>query len=574
MKYKLMNTGIYDNYIQNLLRARGIDDYEKVIHPTEDCLQSWRFLDNIEKGVEVIKETINSDIPYAIIMDCDMDGVTSTTIIYEYLKKLNPNKKIECFIHSGKQHGFSDLMDELLDEEWSLIIAPDSATNDGKYIKQFNCPVLCADHHIYEEENEIPPNMILINNQTSPKYKNKGLSGAGVTWQLCRALDNELQHNYAADLIDLAATSIISDMMPMTEAENQYIVQEGIKPQNIKNEMLKVLFDKQSYSMGNKVTPIGIAFYIVPLINAMIRVGTMEEKRRLLDAFINPLKLVECHKRGAVGTMERVCIESARECVNAKSHQDKMKEKACESLEMKIFKNDLLENEILFIELDEEDTFPATINGLVAMYFTSKYHKPTIVARKGVDGYDKGSARAPSNTELTSFKDYLLGTGLFDLAQGHDQAFGISLLEKNLDSLHEKANNDLSKIDFGESIYSVDFVRDAKDDKDISNIIVAMDSINYVFGQQLSEPLIAIKNIHLNNSNISIIGKNKDTIRFYIGDVCYIKFRAKDDIEKIESIEDLKITLVGKMAINHWGDIDTPQILITDWDIEDNRFSF
>ena len=140
--------------------------------------------------------------------------------------------------------------------------------------------------------------------------------------------------------------------------------------------------------------------------------------------------------------------------------------------------------------------------------------------------------------------------------------------------MHEKANNDLSKIDFGESIYSVDFVRDAKDDKDISNIIVAMDSINYVFGQQLSEPLIAIKNIHLNNSNVSIIGKNKDTIRFYIGDVCYIKFRAKDDIEKIESIEDLKITLVGKMAINHWGDIDTPQILITDWDIEDNRFSF
>lgn len=523
-------------------------------------------------GVKVIENTISDKKPYAIIADCDMDGVASFAIIYQYLKRWNPDKEIDFFIHEGKQHGFSDMMEQLEEKEWSLIIAPDSATNDGQYIKDFTCPVLVLDHHIKELESEIPPNMILINNQTSKNYRNKDLCGGGVVWQFCRALDDYFLRDWAYDYIDLCAVSLVGDMMSMLEYENQYLVQTGFS--NIKNTMLQVLLDKQDYSMGGKINPITVAFYIVPLINAMIRVGSMEEKYRLYRSFIEPNVMVECHKRGAKGTMERLCIESARECTNAKAHQDKMKEKIVQELEVKIFKQDLLENQILFVRLDDDDDFPAELNGLVAMVLSAKYHKPTILARRNFEGFDRGSARAPSNTELTSFKEFLSETGLFEYTLGHDQAFGVSVSDKNLSKLHEIANKGLSQIDFGENIYDVNFIRRAND-KDIEAIILDVAPYEQVFGQQNPEAMIAITNLVVLPNEIKVIGKNKDTLRIEKNGITYIKFRAKDLIEELKSFSsEMEITLVGRPNINNWMGQELPQIFIVDMEVQDARFSF
>ena len=113
MKYRLKNQEIKENFGENLLRARGVQDIQKFCHPDESCLQSWRDLENIELAVKAIELTINDTRPYALIADCDVDGATSSAIIYQYLKRLNPEKEIQYFIHSGKQHGFSDLMEQL-----------------------------------------------------------------------------------------------------------------------------------------------------------------------------------------------------------------------------------------------------------------------------------------------------------------------------------------------------------------------------------------------------------------------------------------------------------------------------
>ena len=572
MKYRLVNQEIKEDYGKNLLRARGIQDVQTFLHPTKECLQSFEDLDNYQMGVKVIEKTISDKKPYAIIADCDCDGICSFAIIYQYLKRWNPDKEIEFFIHEGKQHGFSDMMDQLEEKEWSLIIAPDSATNDGQYIKEFTCPILVLDHHLKEAESEIPPNMILINNQTSKNYRNKNLCGGGVVWQFCRALDDYFLRDWAYDYIDLCAISLVGDMMSMLEYENQYLVQTGFN--NIKNTMLRVLLDKQDYSMGGKINPITVAFYIVPLINAMIRVGSMEEKYRLYRSFIEPNEMVECHKRGAKGTMERLCIESARECTNAKAHQDKMKEKIVQELEVKIFKQDLLENQILFVRLDDDDDFPAELNGLVAMVLSAKYHKPTILARRNSEGYDRGSARAPSNTELTSFKEFLSETGLFEYTLGHDQAFGVSVSDKNLSKLHEIANKELSQIDFGENIYDVNFIRRAND-KDIEAIILDVAPYEQVFGQQNPEAMIAITNLLVSPNEIKVIGKNKDTLRIEKNGITYIKFRAKDLIEELKGFSnEMEITLVGRPNINTWLGQELPQIFIVDMEVQDGRFSF
>lgn len=570
MNYNLTTENITENYGENLLKQRGIENIDLFLNPRPICLQSWRDLDNITEGLQLIAETIDNPAPYALIVDCDVDGFTSSAILYQYLKRLNPNKEIEYFLHKGKQHGLEDMWKKLQEKDYSAILILDAGSNDSQYATKLNCPILVLDHHILEDDY-IVSHMVLINNQISDKYINKHLSGAGVTWQFCRGLDEYLGVNYAYDYIDLAALGIVADMMSMLSYENQYIIQTGFK--NINNFFFKVLIDKQSYSMNNKITPITVAFYIVPMINAMIRVGSMDEKERLFLAFIDGEKLVPSNKRGAKGTMELVAIESARECTNAKSRQDKLKEKIVDSLDIKIHKNGLLNNQVLFIRLDDEDEFPTELNGLVAMQLSARYNKPTIVARLNDEGYIRGSARGLNKSELKSFKDFLNNTNLFEYTAGHDNAFGISINNSYLSQFHNIANKELMNIDFGVNVYDVDFVRQAKD-TDLDKIILDLSRYEQVWGQQNPEALILVKDIFIRKEDIQIIGKNKDTLKFEKNGITYIKFHAKDIIPLLNQYEEMRINLIGKGNLNEWNSRKIPQIFIEDLEVFDSTLDF
>ena len=372
MKYEVNEiSSIKNNYGKEVLKSRGVEDLDGFLHPTEEQLQDWNDLYDIEDALAVMKSALECDTPhFALIVDCDVDGFTSASILYQYIKDINSKAEIDYYLHGGKQHGLSDTYEKILDKDchYTLCLVPDAGSNDYEYIEKLgerNTPTLILDHHIVEETTTISDWCFIVNNQMSPKYHNKDLSGAGVTYQFCRALDICFGRDEAHKYIDLAALGICADMMSALPAENQYFWHEGFS--HINNYFFKVLCEKQDYSMGGKINPTTVAFYIVPMINALIRVGTMDEKDRLFRAFINGKELVPCNKRGAKGTLEEVAVESARECTNAKAHQDKRKAEIVEQLELKIAKNDLLENKILFIRLEDDDDFPAELNGLVAM---------------------------------------------------------------------------------------------------------------------------------------------------------------------------------------------------------------
>ena len=387
MKVKLINEPITSDYGRNLLRARGVEDIDKFLNPDESCLQDWRDLDNITEGITLI-QNLRPNASIGIITDCDVDGYTSATIIGQYLKQLMPECTTIFFIHEGKAHGLEEHWEDIRDAHYDLIIAPDAGSNDSNYAKEINCPILVIDHHIVEDTN-FAANLVVINNQLSDKYKNKNLSGAGMAYQFCRAMDFYFKKDWADNYIDLAALGICADMMSGLEIENQFIWKKGFS--KINNYFFLSIARKQSYSITGTMNPsddelikalnpTSVAFYIVPLINAMVRVGTLEEKQRMLTAFLDGHKMIPCLKRGAKGSFEEAAIESTRECVNARTHQNKFKEDAVSRLEQKIFKYDLLENKILFVRLDDEDKFPSELNGLIAMQLSQKYKRPTIVA--------------------------------------------------------------------------------------------------------------------------------------------------------------------------------------------------
>ena len=569
MKIKLVNDNITSDYTKNLLRSRGVDNIDDFLSPSEKNLQSWEDLDNIKLGVDLVKNTINDKKPYAILIDPDNDGFTSFAILYQYLKRLNPEKEIEYFIHSAKQHGLEDTYQVFQDKEYSIVFLPDSSSNDGVFAKEINAPICVIDHH--EIDNEPSDNMIVINNQSSAKYKNKYLSGAGMVWQFCRAMDYYFGHEWAYDYTDLAAVGICGDAMSGLEIENQYIWSYGFS--HINNFFLKTLIDKQNFSMKGIVNPTTVAFYISPLLNAVTRVGTTEEKLHMAEAFINGEKLIPSNKKGHKGELVALAAEATRECVNAKSRQARILDNIEEKIDIKINKKDLLINKVLFVELDDDDDFPSTLNGLLATRLTNKYSRPTIVARANDDGYIRGSARAIKTENMDSFKQYLEESEMFEYVLGHPLAFGCSISSYNLDKFFSYSNDSLKDVELGEKCYSVNFIRDAMDN-DIDNLIRDVGEYEYIWSNQNDEPTLYIDNIILSTNEIQIIGTNRDTVKFTKNGIIYIKFKANELIDELFGMKDIIMKIVGRCNINEWNGIKNPQIIIDDYEIIDNMYGF
>ena len=582
MQTKLVNKEIRNNYTNELLKERGLSEEELNYFlnvPDDSALQHPSDLANIEKANFLFDKMINSDnCNICIVVDSDVDGFTSAAIFIQYLRKFNQDIGIIAVLHEGKGHGLSDTIDKIFkfieqDMVIKYVVLPDAGSNDYDYIERLGAEgieCLILDHHIVEPDTKFSDHAVIVNNQLSKNYKNKDLCGAGVTWQFCRYMDEQYKTDYAKEFIDLAALGLVSDMMSMLELENRYIVHTGFS--NIKNYFFQALCEKQSFSMGGKVTPITVAFYITPLINAMIRTGTMEEKQRCFEAFIDGHKMVESHKRGAKGTMEELAIESARECTNARAKQNRILDKAVEELEIKIHKYDLLANKILFVRLDNE-TFPSELNGLTAMKLAAKYQKPTIVARLNDEGEIKGSSRGLNDSELTSFKNFMDKSGYFTFTAGHDNACGIGILDKNLTAFHEYANKELAEMDFGETWYEVNFERIAAD-SDIADLICDIAKHEDIWGQHNNEPLIHIKDINITKSDIRIMGKNQDTVKIEKFGIAYMKFHAKDFINELAKYDSIKLEVVGRANLNEWGGTYTPQIFITNYQIEDGSLGF
>lgn len=583
MKCNLVNENFRSNYAENLLKARGVVDVHAFMEPRADYVQSPHDLKNIGMAAAMfLRIVMNDKPPYSrilIIVDSDCDGFTSATIMYQYTKKVNCHCQIDYWLHEGKQHGLQDHIDRLLNEDvhYDLIILPDSSSNDAHYhdmLDGINIPCLILDHHLTDVA--LSDNAVVVNNQLSPNYHNKELTGAGVVYQFCRFLDEKLQTNWADNYIDLAALGIVGDMGSVLELENRYIIYQGLH--YIKNNLFHCMLEKASYSITGKMdaswsdiqdktNPISVAFYIVPMINALIRVGTMEEKELLFQAFLDGAQMVPCNKRGAKGTLERADVEATRVCTNAKAHQNKLLDDVMLRLEAKIFKYDLLENKILFVRLDEEK-FPSEINGLIAMRLAAKYKKPTIVARLNEQGYDRGSIRGVNNSPLPSFKDFLTQSGLFEYVQGHANAAGCSISDKSLTAFHVYANEALKDMDFGENCYDVNFERLATA-SDLKDIIIELSKMDGIWGQQNPQPMIHVQHIIVDATNIRIMGSNQDTLKIEYNGVAYMKFHAKDLIDQIKQHSTSVIMeIVGRPNLNTWMGISTPQIFIEDYELQ------
>jgi single-stranded DNA-specific DHH superfamily exonuclease len=117
--------------------------------------------------------------------------------------------------------------------------------------------------------------------------------------------------------------------------------------------------------------------------------------------------------------------------------------------------------------------------------------------------------------------------------------------------------------------YTVDLELDYQDLKDLDVFNIA--SYNDMWGQELDEPLIAIKNVPLKEGTISFLGTNQKTMRIVLDGkkTTLIKFNASDELKSLANPDGgiLYATIIGKCNLNHYMGNVTPQIFIEDMEI-------
>lgn len=375
--------------------------------------------DKIEEAAKILLNQIKLNAKTVIIVDADCDGFTSSALLLNYLHDLYPEwveNKVKYLLHSGKQHGLNDHIDYLLQARPSLVLIPDAGTNDTKecsQLQKIGCQIIILDHHIQDLDN---PYAIIINNQTSD-YPNKELSGVGIVWQFCRYLDSILNKHEADKYLDLVAIGDQGDMMDLRSIETSYLVKEGLKESNIHNPFIYGMIEKNRYSIGSEITPMGMSFYVVPFINAMVRSGTMEEKTLLFKAMLSweAFKEVPSTKRGhRPGDTEKIYEQAIRIAGNVKSRQTKAQDAAVEVMKKKIENEHLLNHKVLLF-LMEPGQINRNIAGLIANKVMAKYQRPVCILTKVIDENGivsyQGSARGCSKTGVTEFKNICADTG-------------------------------------------------------------------------------------------------------------------------------------------------------------------
>lgn len=528
----------------------------------------------IDSGIKMLIKNIQQNAKTLVVVDCDVDGNTSAALLLNYLHELFPtwveNQVDYCF-HEGKQHGLNDIIKFLDEANYSLVICPDSASNDVnecKKLKEDCTDVIILDHHDFDKEN---PYAIIINNQNGySNYPNKALSGVGVVWQFCRAIDEKLNVHYANNYLDLVAVGLVGDMMDLRSIETKALVTAGLK--NLKNPYLYYMAQKNAFKLGSKITPIGAAFYIVPLLNAIQRSGTQEEKKLVFEsmlqykAFDNIPSTLRGHKPG---DMELRVTQAVRTSTNVKNRQTRVQDSALERLEKQIEDQKLLNHKVLLILL-EQDNIPAEVRGLIANKFMAKYQRPCCLLTKYKDTYS-GSARGCSIAGVDDFKDLCLKTNLVEYAVGHPNAFGLSITENNIQDFIDMTDILLEDMS-DQAIYYVDYIFEGQNCN--PQIILDIADMSDYWGSEIDESLVAIEGLKVTKEMVEVYRKKNNTIKISLNNgVSLMYFDADEALcDKLTEHNSgcIEMDIVGKCNINEWNGNVTPQIFIEDFNITDS----
>lgn len=574
---------------------RGIPraEIQHWLNTTDADINDFKLLGeaNLKMAAKALLSAVSQDKKALVVVDCDADGYCSSALLINYLHDLFPawvENKVEWFIHDGKQHGLSDLnADKVAADGFALVITPDASSADYEYHLSYaskDIDIVVLDHH---EAKIVSPNAIVVNNQLSA-YPNKHFCGAGVTWQFCRYLDSLLGKHNADNYIDLVALGNVSDMMSLRSIETKHLIFKGFEPKNIHNPFISRMFAKQEYAMSKKSLPNGVAWFITPFINSMVRSGEAHEKEILFKAFLNfhAFDIILSDKRGhRPGETEELVTQALRVAARVKTRQGEAQDEAMELLENMIEERGLMDNKVLLFLL-EPGQVDRNIAGLAANKIMGKYQRPCAVLtrcerteefmtnlelnHKTYITYE-GSARGCDAKGVIEFKDICENTMRTDYVAGHQGAFGLGLLEENVEAFLEATNQALADMP-DDRLYFVDYLYRGTNVN--GNQLLDITNLSNLYGKDITEAYVGVENLCVTPDMVQIYVKKNKTLKITLPNkVTIMFFDADDDLcDQLQNATgSVQLNLVGIPNRNEYMGWVTPQIFVEDYEIIGSR---
>ena len=522
-----------------LLKNRNIkkEDLPEFLNPTHpDHINADKYgiwLTELSKAVARIRIAIENKENILIYGDYDVDGITSTAILWQALNK--SKALVTPFVPDRESDGYGFKYDSFIRFQaekkikFNLLITVDNgivATSELQKVKDDGVEIIIVDHHL-ADENSNPPAFAIVHSTQ--------VSGSVLSWILASKFYKD------ADL-GLAALGAVADCVPLLGV-NRNIVVHGLKRlQTSPGHGIKKLMEI-SGSKQETLSTYDLGYILGPRINAVGRLSNPTQALRLLCAptaelAISYAKTLDDYNKDRQ-TLQKECIDFSEKCIIKNESQTPL-------------------DKLIFVS--HTDFHPGII-GLIAGRLTEKYYLPSIAISMG-STVSKGSCRSIKEINiietLREFSHLLVDVG------GHAGAAGFSIKNENIpefqkqiiDFVNEKLKDiELSPVYFVDAQAMLSAVS-VKNHKVIKNL--------EPFGMENLEPFFLFKDLTI--SYKKVVGQTGDHLKLKFDDlenaisVDAIAFK-KGEMDSILNIGD-KVDLIARIDTNVWNNVTSPQLIV------------
>lgn len=409
-----------------MLDIRGITKEEDVINflqENKDFSDPFLMKD-MDKAVERITTAVENGEKICVYGDYDADGVTSTSLLYSYLRdSLGADVMFYIPTRTGEGYGMNKgAVDKIHSLGVTLIITVDngiSAREEIDYANTLGIDTVITDHHM--PSGAIPKAVAVVNaHQQDDKSLFKDFSGVGVAFKLVMAIEGEYADvdSLLENFSDIATLGTIGDIVPLV-GENRTLVKNGLR--HIQNsDRIGINAMKQESGIAEKeINSSNVAFTLVPRINAGGRLGSSEKSVNLLLTEDEDEAVTIADKLG-MDNRERQSIEK----------------EILASIDEEVRRTPNIVNDKILVFAGKG--WHQGVVGIAASRIKDIYDKPTIIIGIDDDGVARGSGRSVEGFSLCdavfACSEHLTHYG------GHPMAVGISLEKEKINDFRKAIN--------------------------------------------------------------------------------------------------------------------------------------
>ena len=428
----------YPYLVSGVLASRGVEraeDAAEFLTQETSLTYSPFLMRDMDKAVERIAQAVAAGEKIAIFGDYDVDGITATCILVDYLK--NRGADVVHYIPRRIEDGYGlsrDAIEGLRKGGATLLVTVDcgiTGVEEVAFARSIGMDVVVTDHH--ECKETLPVASAVVDPRRGDcGYPFKHLAGCGVALKLVLALGGpDREEALFSRYCTLAAVGTVADVMQMT-GENRTIVSRGLATLDRSDFIGLHALLKEAGLAGREISSVQIGFVLAPRINAAGRMGAADMAADLLLCQ-DPAQAEELAKALCALNRERQSVEQT-----IYSQAEEMIERLPEE-----------ERRALVLA---SDTWHQGVVGIVASRLSEKYSRPSFMIHLN-GGVGKGSCRSWGGfnlfAALESCSDLLLGFG------GHELAAGFTIDEANIPAFRERMNRYAAEYWVGQAPESV-----------------------------------------------------------------------------------------------------------------------